>query len=118
MINGGKLDSKVSLEQPTITLNAMGDPIETWTAFASRRAQVNNQSRKERDRLGSDIDSKQEKQVIDVIIRYDRTLSAIDTSWTLVWEGNRYQIQEPEIIGNTLRSKEMMIRCWRNKIDG
>lgn len=118
MINSGQLDSQVSFESPTITRNAMGDPIKTWAVVATRRARVNNQSRKERERLGSDLESKQEKQFIDVLIRYDASLSGIDSSWTLVWEGDRYQINEPEIRGNTLRSKEMMIRAWRNRVDG
>lgn len=37
-MRAGKLDRKIDIERKTTTLNDFGDPIETWSKIATRRA--------------------------------------------------------------------------------
>ena len=47
-MRAGPLRHVIVIEQPTETLNALGEPVQTWTTFASPRASIEHREVGER----------------------------------------------------------------------
>jgi SPP1 family predicted phage head-tail adaptor len=80
---------QITIQQPTATANAAGEPINAWSTFAVRTARVFYMTQSET------FISAQEQTAYRVVfvVRYDSVSKAITESMRISWQGRIYDIE-------------------------
>lgn len=85
MINYGKLDRKITIEQATETTNDFGEPIKTWATYCQPWAQIKYSPGNESYADNIEVQT----QTVRFIIRYR---SGITTKMRVLFDGVTYDI--------------------------
>ena len=82
MINAGDLTDRIVIEQATETRNAVGEPVLTWSTFATVWADVSALSGHEAERYGEVVGLTGHKVTI-------RALPGVKTAMRIIYETTR-----------------------------
>lgn len=85
MIQAGKLRHKITIQQSTTAVNGIGEKTDTWTTFATRRAEVTNN-------IGSELQNSDQvkgKRAVVFILRY---LSGVSIQMRVSWDSRVFDI--------------------------
>lgn len=88
----GRLDRKITIQEPTTTYDSYGEPVESWSDLAIVWAEVRQQSAREMWESGKVSE-------VEMMFRI-RYRSGIDETCRVVYDGKNYDITgEPREIG-------------------
>lgn len=103
MITASMLDRVVTLAHPTTTTDDYGAPTQSWTVYATMRAQLVERSLKEAMLTGYGKDT-------DVLTAFRiRWLDGVTENDQLTYNGQTFRIQEIAEIGG--RREALELRC-------
>jgi len=92
MIDAGELTERITIEQPTESRNAVGEPILSWSTFATVWAKVESLSGREAERYGEIVGFSGHKVTIRALPGVSTTMRVIYRNRTLeVGAINEYQ---------------------------
>lgn len=103
-MRAGKFDRQIVIQRFTNTVNDYGTPVETWTTFATVRAQIIQQSTEEFIRNFGASDE-------TVIVFRVRWIGEITTADRVLFDGDSHNIKETKQIG---RRAGLELRCQRS----
>lgn len=92
MIDAGELTERITIEQPAESRNAVGEPILSWSTFATVWAKVESLSGREAERYGEIVGFSGHKVTIRALPGVSTTMRVIYRNRTLeVGAINEYQ---------------------------
>jgi SPP1 family predicted phage head-tail adaptor len=104
MINAGKLRHVITYQAKTVTTDAYGGPVETWTTFATVRAAV-------APLIGKDLVASMAAQSTAEMRINHRFVTGITSAMRIVWNGATYEIVgEPANVHGLSREQEVYAR--------
>jgi SPP1 family predicted phage head-tail adaptor len=91
-MRAGRLNRRITIEQPTISLDSHNEPVESWTSFAARWAEV-------KFRRGSEyFTASQELAQAEVVFRI-RYLAGMTKKMRVLYDSQYYDIMAVAEIG-------------------
>ena len=102
-MDGGSLRHRVVLQTPTVTQNAYGEPVQSWSTIVTVWARVEPTSGKER------FAAMQQQSEIDhrIVCRYQSALSTLAADDRATWNGKTFDIKS--VINTDERNIELQI---------
>ncbi len=100
-MRAGQLDTLISIARNVTTINDYGVPSETWSTFATARAQMIQAGTEEFIRAFGASDE-------TVIVFRSRFIDGVKNSDRLICDGRAYNIRETKELG---RRRGLEIRC-------
>jgi len=114
-MRAGRLKNRVSLQNFTESQSSTGFPTKTWATVATVWAGIEAQRGGESQHAGELVASMTTK----IILRYSSSLSAIDTTWRILFGTRIFSIESvilpPDRSGNNAAIELM---CLEGKKDG
>ena len=104
MIRAGKLRQVITYQAKTVTTDAYGGPVETWSDFATVRASV-------APLIGKDMMASMAAQSTAEMRINHRYLPGITSAMRIMWDGAEYEIVgEPANVHGLSREIEVYAR--------
>lgn len=107
-MRSGKLDRKITIQEPTTGFNEYGAPSSTWADVRNLRAELIEESTEE---FLANYGARDEA----VRIFRTRYVAGITTSMAVLFDGDRFNIKE---ISNIGRRKGLELRCVEVRHEG
>ena len=101
-MRSGALRHTVTIERETITLDAYGDQVRSWTPVCNVRAEVRHATGKEVDRF-----ARIQTEITHIVTL--RWMDGIDETMRLVWQGITLSIEEIGL--DPTARRYMVLRC-------
>jgi len=95
MLAAGRLDRRITLQQATITYDALNNPAQTWSTLATvwaSKMDIRDSERVAAQEVGADITTRFQ-------IRYSDAVSDINPKDRLTFDGRTYEIVNVKEIG-------------------
>ena len=106
-MRAGSLRHIVTFERQSSTKDAHGQPVNTWEAFAIRRAAVEVVSMSE----SHSSEAEHIKEKLKATVRYDNALAGLTPSDRLVFNGETFDIESVVNVGLLNRTLEITCRA-------
>lgn len=100
-----RLRHKITIEQPTEAVDAVGEPIATWTTYATRKAEVMPMGGRETFRLQQYFSD----ATAVILIRYDSLAKAITTKMRVSYDSRIFNISS--VINVDEMNREIKLVC-------
>lgn len=99
----GRARHRITIETFTESQNAYGEPIKTWSTYATRWAEI-------RTLKGREFWTAQQtvsESPVEFRIRHDSVTAGVTSEMRIVWDGKNYDILDPQDVDG--RGKDIII---------
>jgi head-tail adaptor len=92
----GELDRRLTIERKTVTLNSLGEQVETWAPLASNIAASKSYRRANENVQAAEVAA---IRVLRFVIRWSTTVATVNPKDRILFEGAYFDLIEVNEIG-------------------